>query len=164
MDFTQAVNEFLDANSRISRDERNLALIVDYITNCGVMVTPESVPVLLESFVRQHHDEILWLAERESTSQARTLNKRYNPQEELQRAAEQRAKQRENVQKNAELTKKRGQFEAEMRRIASWKEFRGAHVNWSQTFSAQKEKYEALGKAHPMWASECEAASARVGK
>src|SRR5205807_9847454 len=97
MDFAKVVDSFLEANSRISRDERNLKLIVDYITKCGVTVTPESAPILLEAFIREHHDEILWLAERESGSRSTPLNKRYNSVEELQRAAEQRAKQRENV-------------------------------------------------------------------
>jgi hypothetical protein len=164
MDFTKAVDTFLAANPRISRDERNLALIVDYVTKCGVTVTPESAPILLEAFIREHHDEILWLAERESTSQTRTLNKRYNPVEELARAADQRAQQRENVQKNAELTQRRADFEKSMRDIAKHKEFAGNRIDWSQTFSEQQSRYQALKRTHPQWSQECDAASARVGK
>jgi hypothetical protein len=162
--FETIVEKFLEDNPSLSRDERNIQKLVDFLLSKKISLTEESVPVLLTAFLREHSSELFWNAQVDKPVMQPPLSKRYNPAEELARAAEERKQQRENVQKNAELTQKRADFEKAMRDIRAWKEFRGAHVNWSQTFSAQKEKYEALGKAHPMWASECEAASARVGK
>lgn len=166
MDFTKAITTFLEENPRLSRDERNIWFLAGYMQSCGIIVTPENASILLEAFVRTNHDKLFWNAvpEPESKPVKQALNKRYNPAEELQQAREQRAKQRENVQKNAELMGKRAAFESEMRKIASWKEFRNGQINWAATFSEIKARYAALAKAHPSWAAECDAAAARVGK
>lgn len=162
--FETIVEKFLEDNPSLSRDERNIQKLVGFLLSKKITLTEESVPVLLTAFLREHSSELYWNAERETQTRTASLNRRYNPQEELQRAAEQRAQQRANVQTNAELTKKRGQFEAEMRRIASWKEFAGNRIDWSQTFSEQKSRYELLKRTYPLWSSECEAAAERVGR
>jgi hypothetical protein len=35
---------------------------VEYINKCGITPTPENAHILLEGFVRENHDKILWLA------------------------------------------------------------------------------------------------------
>ena len=169
MDFTQVVNDFLDANSQISRDERNLALIVGYINKCGVTVTPESAPVLLEAFVRTHHDKILWLAEsqKDSLTPAQMWakqNKAYNPVEELAKSHEKAKQKREEFHKQLDLAARRKAFVKEMRNIYLWQEHRGNHIDYAATFNTQKAKYEALKKTFPEWSVECDAAATKVGK
>jgi hypothetical protein len=168
MDFTKTVETFLDANPRLSRDERNLKMIVDFILSQKLTITLESAPILLEQFVRQHHDELLWLAEEKSTSSPATMwakqNKGYSLYEQNQQAAAERAKKRENVQKNAELLAKRAEFERLFRNIKSHREMCNLGVNWADTFNEQRSRYASLANSFPMWSAECEAAAAKVGR
>jgi len=162
--FETIVEKFLEDNPSLSRDERNIQKLVDFLLSKKISLTEQSVPVLLTAFLREHSSELFWNAQVDKPVTQAPLSKRYNPANELQRAADQRAQQRENFQKNAELTQRRADFEKSMRDIAKHKEFAGNRIDWSQTFAEQQSRYEALKRTHPQWSQECDAASARVGK
>jgi len=170
MDFTQVVDAFLAANPRISRDERNLALIVEYINKCGIAPTPENAHILLEGFIRENHDKILWLENKKSKPESDPVRdwysqgKAYNLQAELEDSKAKRRQERERFANTMDKAARRSDFETALRKISSHREHRGYRLDWATTFTVQRGKYEALKKQFPEWTAEITAAQSRVGK